>query len=107
MQIKNRLLNPNSRMTFNIYACKFINIKSYNNQEKLKVISYYLKIFTLCSLFMNEIGGTNRDNNFFQDFWQSVHIEGELATAILKKSSLKQRLNFHQMQNFKKRPMLY
>ena len=58
-------------------------------------------------LYINEIGATNRDYNFFQDFWQGVHIEGELATAILKKSSLKQRLNFHQMQNFKNCPILY
>ena len=50
------------------------------------MIKYYLKAFTLYLLFTNEIGGTNRDNNFFQDFWQELHTEGELATAILKKA---------------------
>ena len=50
------------------------------------MIKYYLKALTLYLLFINEIGGTNRDNNFFQDFWQEFHTEGEIATAILKKA---------------------
>ena len=71
------------------------------------MIKYFLKAFTLYLLFTNEIGGTNRDNNLFQDFWQGLYKEGEIVTTILKKSSLKQRLNSPQMQNFKKRLMLY
>ena len=71
------------------------------------MIKYYLKAFTFYLLFMNEIGGTNRDNILLQDFWQELDTEGELATAILKKNSLKQRLNFLQPQNFKKYLMLY
>ena len=58
------------------------------------MIKYYLKAFTLYLLFTNEIGGTNRDHNFFQDFWQNVHTEGELATAILKKEQFETALKF-------------
>ena len=58
------------------------------------MIKYYLKAFTLYLLFTNEIGGTNRNNNFFQDFWQELHTEGEIATAILKKKQFETALKF-------------
>ena len=66
----------------------------YNNKEKIKVIKYYLKAFTLYFLFINEIGGANKGYNFFQDFWQELHTEGERATAILKKEQFETALKF-------------
>ena len=58
------------------------------------MIKYYIKALILYLLFINEIGGTNRDNNLFQDFWQELHTEGEIATAILKKKQFETALEF-------------
>ena len=58
------------------------------------MIKYFLKAFTLYLLFTNEIGGTNRDNNLFQDFWQGLYKEGEIVTAIFKKKQFETALEF-------------
>ena len=58
------------------------------------MIKYYLKAFILYLLLINQIPGTNRDNNFSQDFWEEFHTEGALATAILKKKQFETALEF-------------